>query len=84
MIVENRAGSGGWVGADVVAKAKPDGYTLLVGNVGTQAINSDTQQTLISQGATPWTTTPASLQASINRDRARYGKVIADRTIKVE
>lgn len=45
---------------------------------------SDTQQTLISQGATPWTTTPAELQAIINRDRARYGKVIADRGIKVE
>ena len=33
------AGAGGLVGADLVAKAKPDGYTLLVGNVGTQAIN---------------------------------------------
>jgi tripartite-type tricarboxylate transporter receptor subunit TctC len=38
-VVENRAGAGGNVGAEVVAKAPGDGYTLLMGTVGTHGIN---------------------------------------------
>ena len=38
-VVENRAGAGGNVGADAVAKSPADGYTLLMGTVGTQSIN---------------------------------------------
>lgn len=39
IVIENKGGAGGSIGADLVAKAAPDGYTLLMGTVGTNAIN---------------------------------------------
>jgi tripartite-type tricarboxylate transporter receptor subunit TctC len=40
VVIENRPGAGGNIGADLVAKSPNDGYTLLMGTVGTHAINA--------------------------------------------
>jgi tripartite-type tricarboxylate transporter receptor subunit TctC len=45
-VVENRAGAGGNIGADAVAKAPPDGYTLLVSTNGVFAINKALYKTM--------------------------------------
>ena len=39
-LIDNRAGAGGSIGAKSLARAAPDGQTLLIGTVGTQAINA--------------------------------------------
>jgi tripartite-type tricarboxylate transporter receptor subunit TctC len=46
VVVENRAGAGGGVGATAAARSAPDGYTLWMGIVDTQAINPSSYRTL--------------------------------------
>jgi len=46
VIVENKPGAGGGVGADFTAKAPPDGYTIMGGTISTHAINASLYKTL--------------------------------------
>ena len=39
VVIDNKAGASGMVGAEIVAKSPPDGYTLLIGNIASLAIN---------------------------------------------
>jgi tripartite-type tricarboxylate transporter receptor subunit TctC len=39
VLVDNRPGAGGTIGSDIVAKSPPDGYTLIMGHIGTFGVN---------------------------------------------
>lgn len=39
VVVENRAGAGGVIGSELAAKSPPDGYTIMIGHIGTLAVN---------------------------------------------
>jgi len=49
IVIENRAGAGGNIAVELVARAAPDGYTVLLGNVGTMAINPHLYKNLKTQ-----------------------------------
>ena len=62
MVVENRAGAGGIVGAEAAARAPADGYTLFLGGVGSHAINPNLHEHLPYDPITDFA--PISLIAS--------------------
>jgi tripartite-type tricarboxylate transporter receptor subunit TctC len=55
VVIENRVGASGMVGADHVAKSAPDGYTLLLGNIASLAINVSLYPKMAYDPATDFT-----------------------------
>ena len=63
VIVENRAGAAGNIGSNLVAKARPDGYTLLIGSMSTHAMNPALIPNMPFRGAEDFT--PIALVANV-------------------
>ena len=55
VVIDNRSGAGGIIGADIVAKALPDGYTLLLATTGAITISPSLQPTLPYKSLTDFT-----------------------------
>lgn len=63
VIVDNRVGASGNIGSNFVAKAKPDGYTLLIGSMSTHAMNPTLMPNMPFKGADDFT--PIALVANV-------------------
>lgn len=62
-IIENRGGAGGTLGSEQVARATPDGYTLMMGHIGTLAVNPALYRNLTYDTVTSFT--PIVLVANV-------------------
>jgi tripartite-type tricarboxylate transporter receptor subunit TctC len=64
VVVENRTGAGGNIGSDIVAKAAPDGYSLVMGSIATHAINVSLYSKMPYDAVKDFA--PVTIAASIN------------------
>ncbi len=63
VLVDNKAGASGNIGSHLVAKARPDGYTLLVGSMSTHAMNPALMPNMPFKGVEDFT--PIALMANV-------------------
>ena len=78
------AESGSWI-ALLAPAGTPAAVVQKVGaDVKDAVAQSDVKEKLVSQGAVPQASTPQELQALINADLARYGKIIREKGLKAE
>ena len=83
VVVENRAGAGGNIGADVVAKAAPDGHTLLASSLGPLAVNQFIYRTMPYETDTAFApivllaSTPKVMCVAAARPWRRVAEVVA-------
>jgi tripartite-type tricarboxylate transporter receptor subunit TctC len=83
VVVENRAGAGGRIGSEAVAKSAPDGYTLLLGSSGTvtagpavwKNLGFDPLKDLVAVG--PIQSVPIVLTVAPKTPLASYGDYVA-------
>jgi tripartite-type tricarboxylate transporter receptor subunit TctC len=78
------AESGSWVALLAPAGTPQALVDKIAADVKEVVANPEVRAQLVQQGGTPQATTPAQLQALIDADRARYGKVIREKGVKVE
>ncbi len=78
------AESGSWIALLAPAGTPPAIVTKVAADIREAVAAPDVREKLVAQGAVPKASTPAGLQALIDADRARYGRVIRDKRIKAE
>ena len=79
MVVENRAGAGGNIGTELVAKSAPDGYTVLI-SADSLASSPHTFQAALE----PVGGTAEQFGWLIREDYDKYGRLVKDLNIRVE
>jgi tripartite-type tricarboxylate transporter receptor subunit TctC len=78
------AESGSWIALLAPAGTPPAITAKVAADIREAVAAPDVREKLIAQGAVPKASTPAELQALIDADRVRYGRVIRDKGIKAE